>query len=120
VEHIDLKFVKVHKESRTWSAANRGERTGRCTQVGSRSVPAQGGMSEHGKESERTGTPCPESASELCRPSDRRLSAKLLPTFSDRGCLVVSVTDPYGRPLGFRDRSRYCFFRVDPHLFSRG
>jgi hypothetical protein len=48
-----------------------------------------------------------ESASELYRPSDRRLSAKLLPTFADRGCQVVSVTDPYGRILGFLGRSRY-------------
>jgi hypothetical protein len=31
----------------------------------------------------------PESASELYRPSDRRLSAKLVPTFADRGCHVV-------------------------------
>jgi hypothetical protein len=46
----------------------------------------------------------PESASELYRPSDRSLSAKLLPTFADRGCHVVSVTDPYGRILGFLDR----------------
>jgi hypothetical protein len=34
----------------------------------------------------------PESASELYRPSDRRLLAKLVPTFADRGCRVVSVT----------------------------
>jgi hypothetical protein len=27
--------------------------------------------------------------------------------FGDRGCHVVSVTDPYGRILGFLDRSRY-------------
>jgi hypothetical protein len=27
--------------------------------------------------------------------------------FVDRGCHVVSVTDPYGRILGFLDRSRY-------------
>jgi hypothetical protein len=40
--------------------------------------------------------PWPESASELYRPSDRRLSAKLVPTFADRGCHVVSVTNPYG------------------------
>jgi hypothetical protein len=52
-------------------------------------------------------TPWSESASELYRRSDHRLSAKLLPTFADRGCLVVSVTDPYGRILGFLDRSRY-------------
>jgi hypothetical protein len=34
------------------------------------------------------------SASELYRPSDRRLSAKLVPPFADRGCRVVSATDP--------------------------
>jgi hypothetical protein len=27
--------------------------------------------------------------------------------FADRVCHVVSVTDPYGRILGFLDRSRY-------------
>jgi hypothetical protein len=27
-----------------------------------------------------------------------------VPTFEDRGCRVVSVTDPYGRILGFLDR----------------
>jgi hypothetical protein len=52
-------------------------------------------------------TPWSESANELYRPSDRRLSAKWLPTFADRRCHVVSVTDPYGRILGFLDRSRY-------------
>jgi hypothetical protein len=39
-----------------------------------------------------------------------RFSVKLLPTFADRECHVVSVTDPYGRILGFADRSRYFFF----------
>jgi hypothetical protein len=52
-------------------------------------------------------TPWSESTSELYRPSDRRLSAKWLPTFADRGCHVVSVTDPHGRILSFLDRSRY-------------
>jgi hypothetical protein len=52
-------------------------------------------------------TPWPESASELYRPSDRRLSAKLVPIFADRGCCVISVTDPYGRILGFPDRKNY-------------
>jgi hypothetical protein len=47
----------------------------------------------------------PESASELYRPRDRRLSAKLATTFADRGCHVVSVTDPYGRILVFLDRA---------------
>jgi hypothetical protein len=35
-----------------------------------------------------------------CRRSDCQL-------FADRGCHVVSVMDPYGRILGFLDRSRY-------------
>jgi hypothetical protein len=40
-------------------------------------------------------TPWPESASKLLvyLPSDRRLSAKLVPTFADRLCHVVSMTD---------------------------
>jgi hypothetical protein len=42
-------------------------------------------------------TPWPESASELYRPSDRRLSAKLVPTLADRGCCVVSATGSHGR-----------------------
>jgi hypothetical protein len=54
-----------------------------------------------------TQTPWSESASELYRPSDNRLSEKWLPTFADKGCHVVSVTDPYGRILCFLDRSRY-------------
>jgi hypothetical protein len=60
--------------------------------------------------------PWPESASELYRPSDRRLSANLVPTLADRGCHVVSVTNPYGRNLGFVDRSRYFFFQVAAQL----
>jgi hypothetical protein len=51
-------------------------------------------------------TPWTESASELYRPCDRRLLAKIAPIFADRGCHVVIVTDPYGRILGFLDRSR--------------
>jgi hypothetical protein len=35
--------------------------------------------------------------------SDSRLSVKLVPTFADRECHVFSVTDPYGRTLGFLD-----------------
>jgi hypothetical protein len=38
--------------------------------------------------------------------TDSRLSTKLMPIFADRGCHVVSVTDPYGRILGFLDRMR--------------
>jgi hypothetical protein len=43
----------------------------------------------------------------LSRPSGRRLSAKLLQTIADRGYHVVSVTDPYGRVLGFLDPGYY-------------
>jgi hypothetical protein len=57
---------------------------------------------------------------ELHRPSDRGLSAKIVPIFADRWCHVVSVTDPYVRILGFLDRSRYLFFQVAPRLYSRG
>jgi hypothetical protein len=35
--------------------------------------------------------------SKLYRPSDRRLSAKLVPILADRGCRVVSTTNPHGR-----------------------
>jgi hypothetical protein len=49
-------------------------------------------------------------ASELYRPSDRRLSAKSVQTFAD----------PYGRNLDFLDRSSYFFFQVAPQLYSRG
>jgi hypothetical protein len=52
-----------------------------------------------------------ESASELYLPSDRRLSAKRLTTFADRGCHVISLTDTYGRILDFLDRSRYFFIK---------
>jgi hypothetical protein len=61
-------------------------------------------------------TPWPESASELYRPSDRRLLAKLVPKSEDRGCHVVRMTYPYGRILGFLDLSGYYFFQVAPQL----
>jgi hypothetical protein len=42
------------------------------------------------------------------RLSDRRLSAKLVPTLADRGCRVVSATiPPQSLILGFIYRSRY-------------
>jgi hypothetical protein len=43
----------------------------------------------------------------------------LVPTLADRGCHVVSVTDPHGRIIDFLDRSRYFFFQVAPQLYSR-
>jgi hypothetical protein len=63
-------------------------------------------------------TPWSESENELYRTSDRRLSAKLVPTFADRELNLVSVTDPYGRILGCLDR-RYIFFQ-GAQLYSRG
>jgi hypothetical protein len=45
------------------------------------------------------------SASELYRSSDRRLSAKLVPTLAGRECRVVSATVPHGRILGFLDQT---------------
>jgi hypothetical protein len=65
-------------------------------------------------------TPWSESASELYRPSDRRLSAKWLPTFADKGCHLVSVTDPYGRTLDFSRQEPLLFYQVAPQLYSRG
>jgi hypothetical protein len=65
-------------------------------------------------------TPWPEPMSKLYPPSNCRLSAKLVSTFADRGSHVVRVTDPYGRILGFLDRSSYFFFQVAPQLYSRG
>jgi hypothetical protein len=49
--------------------------------------------------------------SELYQPSYCRLLAKLVPTFEDRGCHVVSVTDSYCCILGFLDRSWYFSFK---------
>jgi CBS-domain-containing membrane protein len=40
-------------------------------------------------------------------PTERPPLVGEMPTFADRGCHVVSVTDPYGRILGFLDRSRH-------------
>jgi hypothetical protein len=57
---------------------------------------------------------------ELYGSSDRRLSAKLVSTFADRGSHVVSVTDPYGHILGFSGPEPILFFQVAPQLYSRG
>jgi hypothetical protein len=53
-------------------------------------------------------------------PTDRPPLGEVSAKFADRVCHVVSVTDPYGRILGFLDRSRYFFFEVAPQLYSRG
>jgi hypothetical protein len=52
----------------------------------------------------------------ITRPSDRRLSTKLVPNFAARG----SERRIYGRNLGFLERSRYFLFQVAPQLCSRG
>jgi hypothetical protein len=63
-------------------------------------------------------TPWPQSANELYRPLlVSEVSANF---FADRGCHVVSVTNPYGRNFRFLDRSSYYFFQVAPQLYSRG
>jgi hypothetical protein len=49
--------------------------------------------------------------------SGRRSDCQL---FADRGCHVVSVTDPYGRILGFLDRSPLLHYQVAPQLYLRG
>jgi hypothetical protein len=54
-------------------------------------------VSENENNLNLTLTPWPWSASELYRPSDRRLLAKLVRTFADRECRVVSTTDSHGR-----------------------
>jgi hypothetical protein len=64
--------------------------------------------------------PWTESESEPYRPSDFLLSAKLVTTFEDRQRRLLRATDPYGRILGFLDRSRYFFYQVAPQLYSRG
>jgi hypothetical protein len=56
---------------------------------------------------------------QVYRPSDRRLSAKLVSASADRECRVVSATDPYGRILYFLDQSSYYLFQVAPQLYSR-
>jgi hypothetical protein len=42
------------------------------------------------------------------------------PLVSEVSANVVSVTDPYGRILGFLDRGHYFFFQVAPQLYSQG
>jgi hypothetical protein len=44
------------------------------------------------------------------------MSAKLVPTFADSGCRMVSATDPHDRILGFLDRSHYYLFQVPPQF----
>jgi hypothetical protein len=64
-------------------------------------------------------TPWSESASELYRPSDRRLSAKWLPTFAER--VPRGQRDGYLRPYSrFSRQELLLFYQVVPQLYSRG
>jgi hypothetical protein len=51
--------------------------------------------------------------------SDRRLSAKLVPTLANRGCRVVSAIPPQSLIFGFLDQSRY-FLEIAPQISPRG
>jgi hypothetical protein len=63
------------------------------------------------EENKKQQTPWSESASEQYRPSDRRLSAKLVPTFADRGVPRGQRDGSLQPYLGFLDRSRYFSFK---------
>jgi hypothetical protein len=55
--------------------------------------------------------------------TDKATSAcrwKLVPTFADRGCRMVSAMDPHSRILSSLDRSCNYFFQLAPQLYSRG
>jgi hypothetical protein len=64
-------------------------------------------------------TPSPDSANELFRPSNRRLSVKLVSTLMDRGVSRSQRGSPTTVISVFLDRSRYFFFQVAPQLYSR-
>jgi CBS-domain-containing membrane protein len=76
----------------------------------------KGFTSTHFFHDKKIKTSWPDYASELHIPRDGSLLAKLVPTFVDRGCHVVSVTDPHSRILGFVDRSHYLSFQTAPQL----
>jgi hypothetical protein len=61
-----------------------------------------------------------QSANELYRPSDRHLSAKLVPTIADRGVSRSQRAWSLTAVSGLLDRSRYFFLQVAPQLSSRG
>jgi hypothetical protein len=66
-------------------------------------------------------TPWPESASEIYTTERPPLVGVVSANFLRiEGCHVVSLTDPYGRILGFLDRSSYSSFLAAPQLYSRG
>jgi hypothetical protein len=66
----------------------------------------------YGGDSQTDLTPWLWSESKLYKtiPSDRCLSAKLVLTFADRGCRVVSAMDPQDRFLDFLDPELLLFY----------
>jgi hypothetical protein len=75
-------------------------------------VNYEGGLNVKVQHQQNKQTPWPDTASELYRPSDSRLSAKLVPTFADRGCSVVRAEDPL--------RPYFRISRPKPLLFLPG
>jgi hypothetical protein len=70
---------------------------------------------------QKKGTPWPESAIEVFRPSGRSLSAKLVPTFAIREVSrSLRAVDPYGCNLEFLDRNRYFFFSSSSSVVLTG
>jgi hypothetical protein len=65
-------------------------------------------------------TPSLWPASELYRPSDRRLLAQLVPNFRIESVAWSAQRIPTVVNLGFLDRSRYLFLQVVLQLSSRG
>jgi hypothetical protein len=51
---------------------------------------------------------------------ERTIPTERPPLVGTKECHVVSMTDPYGRILGFLDRRRYFFIQAAPQLYSRG
>jgi hypothetical protein len=62
--------------------------------------------------------PWPSYVSELYQPSVRRLSAKLVPKFADRGWSAQWI--PTAVLIGYLGQSRYSFFQVVPQFYLRG
>jgi hypothetical protein len=118
----ELGFTTYHvdNDGRRTSLKDSGCNILNCVQW-RENVTSRESVDEEIKENAWAQTPWPESASELYRRRDSRLSATLVPTSAVRGGggHVVCVTDPYGSILGFLDRSRYFFFQVAPQLYSR-
>jgi hypothetical protein len=114
--HLEYKHTDIHAKSRVWthdlsvSVSERVHTLDRlATVVGS--IMTNRYISS-------TNFRGLQSASELYRRSSRRLSAKLVLTFVDRGRNVVIAIDPDGRILGFLDRNLYFLFQATPQLYS--